>query len=485
MEYEAIIGLEVHVQLKTQTKLFCGCPIEYGALPNSRVCPICLGLPGALPSPNKQAIILTIQTGLMLGSEIAPRGKFDRKNYFYPDMPKNYQISQYDQPLCKGGAVQLYPLAFPKDAQKDPQAQSRKKIRLVRIHLEEDVGKSFHFGDYSGIDFNRAGTPLMEIVSEADIRSPEEAFAYLTALRQILRYGNVSDCDMEKGQLRCDVNVSVKPIGEEKWGTKCEIKNLNSISAVRKALKYEIQRQIHILELGGEISQETLRWDDLKGQTFPMRTKEYAHDYRYFPDPDLLTILTEGELIEEAQKRIPELPEEKKQRLSQHYGLTEYQASVLASDPQLADFFEKAAAQSANKVSVANFLINDYLAVASESETAIPIPPEYFSELSNLVDQGKLHMKQAKEIVKLMVTEKKSPTLIVQEKGLAQITSLDTLDAICKEAIEANPKSVADYRSGKTAAINAIKGYVMKKTKGQANPKIVHELLEKKLHELG
>lgn len=485
MDYEAIIGLEVHVQLKTRTKLFCGCAVEYGATPNSRVCPVCLGLPGALPSPNKEAIILTIQTGLMLGSEIARRGKFDRKNYFYPDMPKNYQISQYDQPLCKGGSVQLYPLAFPKDAQKDPQAQERKKIRIVRVHLEEDVGKSFHFDENSGIDFNRAGTPLMEIVSEADIRSPEEAFAYLSALRQILRYGNVSDCDMEKGQLRCDVNVSVKPAGEKKWGTKCEIKNLNSISAVRKALKYEIQRQIHVLSTGSKISQETLRWDDLRGQTVPMRTKEYAHDYRYFPDPDLLTVVTEGELVAEAKKRIPELPEQKKQRLCEVYGLNEYQSSVLASDPQLADYFEKAASTASNKVAVANFLINDYLAVASDLETAVPIPAEYFSELSNLVEQGKLHMKQAKEIVKVMVAEKKSPAAIVQEQGIGQITSVEVLQELCREAIKANPKSVSDYRSGKLAALNALKGYVMKKTKGQANPQIVHDLLEKTLKETG
>ncbi|QSR88480.1 Asp-tRNA(Asn)/Glu-tRNA(Gln) amidotransferase subunit GatB [Methylacidiphilum caldifontis] len=484
MDYEAIIGLEVHVQLKTQTKLFCGCTVEYGADPNSRVCPVCLGLPGALPSPNKQAIILTIQTGLMLGSEISPRGKFDRKNYFYPDMPKNYQISQYDQPLCKGGYIQLYPLAFPKDAQKDPQAQIRKKIRIVRVHLEEDVGKSFHFEENSGIDFNRAGTPLMEIVSEADIRSPEEAFAYLSALRQILRYGNVSDCDMEKGQLRCDVNVSVKPVGEEKWGTKCEIKNLNSISAVRKALKYEIQRQIQVLSMGNKIEQETLRWDDQRGQTILMRTKEYAHDYRYFPDPDLLTVVTEGELIEEAKKRIPELPEQKKQRLCETYGLSEYQSSVLAADPQLADYFEKAAKSASNKVAVANFLINDYLALVSDFETAIPLPAEYFSELSNLVDQGQVHMKQAKEMVKVMVSEKKRPSVIVQEQGLGQITSVDMLEALCKEAIDANPKSVSDYRAGKVAALNALKGYVMKKTKGKANPQIIHDLLEKKLREI-
>ncbi len=481
--YEAVIGLEVHVQVKTATKMFCGCRNEFGADPNTNVCPVCLGYPGALPTPNREAIIKTIATGLMLHCEIAKVCKFDRKNYFYPDMPKNYQISQYDQPLCLGGRIDLYTLAFPKDAQKEEQALHPRSVRLHRIHLEEDVAKSFHFEGHSGIDFNRAGTPLLEIVSEADMRTPEEAFAYLTALRQILVYGNISDADMEKGQMRCDVNVSVRPRGTEKFGTKCEIKNLNSISAVRRALAYEIDRQIEVVSSGGTIRQETRRWDDGRGQTFVMRTKEQAHDYRYFPDPDLLPIRTDDGLLEEAQARIPELPAAKKARFQHEYGLSEYQASVLASERGFADYFEAAAKEARQPSLVANYLTNDYLAVY-DIAAPVKFPPSYFAALANLVEGGKINSKQAREVLAIMLESGEEPESIVKAKGMSQVTDTAALEKLCDEAIAANPRSVADFKAGKEAAINAFKGFIMKATKGQANPQLVDTILRKKLSEI-
>src|SRR5271170_1756225 len=425
-DYEAVIGLEVHVQLKTNTKMFCSCKNEFGGASNSHVCPVCLGLPGVLPVPNEEAIVKTLLTGEMLGCQIATRCKFDRKNYFYPDMPKNYQISQYDEPLCIGGAVTLDLLAYPKDAQKDHTTVADKPIRLVRIHLEEDVAKSFHFEDgTSGIDFNRAGTPLMEIVSEADIASPEEAFAYLSALKQILIYGNVSDADMEKGQMRCDVNISVRPRGQKAFGTKCELKNLNSISGVRRALKYEIARQADMVASGGRIEQQTRRWDDDKGETTLMRSKEQAHDYRYFPDPDIQPVRTDHGLYEEAQSRMPELPAAKKLRLVRDFGVSAYQAGVLASDAPLADYFEKAAKpKPANGAAVANFLLNDFLATAGGEETLPKVAPEFFAELAELSASGQINSKQAKEVFSKMIAEEKSPTTLVKELGLAQVSDV-------------------------------------------------------------
>ncbi len=480
MEYEAVIGLEVHVQLKSNTKMFCGCRNQYGALPNTQVCPVCLGMPGVLPVPNEEAVIKTIQTGLMLGCTIATRCKFDRKNYFYPDMPKNYQISQFDQPLCLGGYVPLHLFAFPKDVQNEDQAKANKKVRLTRIHLEEDVAKSFHFDASSGIDYNRAGTPLMEIVSEADLASPEEAFAYLTALHQILVYGGVSDADMEKGQMRCDVNISIRPKGQKEFGTKCELKNLNTISGVRRSLHSEIARQIEVLTSGGVIRQETRRWDDAKGQTFLMRVKEGSHDYRYFPCPDLLPLRTDQGLLNTAKARVPELPAEKVARLMNEYGVTEYQAGVLASEIAFANYYETAAKPAKNKTIVANFLLNDYLATQPDLAN-IPIPPSHFTELADVVESGKVNSKQAKEIFAEMISSGASPSQIVKEKGMEQVSDTGALDAWCDEAIAANPKGVADYKSGKTGAVNSLKGYVMKMSKGKANPQVIGEILERKL----
>ena len=481
-EYIATIGLEVHVQLKTRTKMFCGCPVEYGAEPNTHVCPVCLGLPGALPVMNEEALRLTALAGLMLGCAIPPTCKFDRKNYFYPDMPKNYQISQYDLPFCVGGAVPLHDLAYPKDAQKSI-AHPGKKVGLVRIHLEEDVAKSFHMEHTTGIDFNRAGTPLLEIVSEPEISSAEEAFAYLTVLQQVMIYGGISDADMEKGQLRCDVNVSVRPAHTSTFGTKIELKNLNSISGVRRALIYEIPRQIAVLEAGGTLAQETRRWDDDLGETTLMRIKESAHDYRYFPDPDLMPVQTEP-LLAAARQRLPELPWDKRARFVADYGVSEYDAGVLADDLLLAAYFEEAAKQTPKPKAVANWILNDLLSALSASGQSLgecPLRPSGLVELISCIDAGTISGRQGKEVFAEMFASGKSAAAVVQEKGLQQVSDTGALEAFCDEVIAANPGPVADYRSGKTAAINFLKGQVMKLSKGKANPNAVSEILAAKL----
>jgi aspartyl-tRNA(Asn)/glutamyl-tRNA(Gln) amidotransferase subunit B len=477
-DYVATIGLEVHVQLKTRSKMFCGCAVEYGSEPNIHVCPICLGLPGALPAMNLQALKLTALTGLILKCEIASICKFDRKNYFYPDMPKNYQISQYDAPLCLNGEVPLSDLAYPKDAQRNI-GNPNKRVRLVRIHLEEDVAKSFHFGTTTGIDFNRAGTPLMEIVSQPDIASPEEAFAYLASLKQALIYGGVSDADMEKGQLRCDCNVSVRKKEETKLGTKIELKNLNSISGVRRALAYEIDRQIEVLDRGQTLLQETRRWDDDLGETSLMRTKESAHDYRYFPDPDLLPVKTEV-FMEEVRDLLPELPWEKRERFVREYGVSEYDAGVLADDLELSAYFELSAKGARKPKAVANYVLNDLLSAlgaANQSTRACPISPKQLNALVDLVDSGKISSKQGKDVFAEMFATGKDPGLIVEQRGLKQESDLGAIESLCNEVIAANPKSVEDYKAGKVAAINFLKGQVMKLSKGKANPNLVGETL--------
>jgi len=481
-EYSVTIGLEVHAQLKTKSKMFCGCKVEYGAEPNTHTCPTCLGLPGALPVMNGEALRLTARAGLMLGCDIPEVCKFDRKNYYYPDMPKNYQISQYDQPLCLGGGVPLHETAYPKDAQKTI-ATPGKTIRLTRIHLEEDVAKSFHLETASGIDFNRAGTPLMEIVSEADIASPEEAFAYLTALRQILVYGDISDADMEKGQMRCDVNVSVRPVGQKEYGTKIELKNLNSISGVRRALAFEIERQIAFVKAGGKLDQETRRWDDDRGETTLMRIKESAHDYRYFPDPDLLPVRT-AKLVESAKVGMPELPQAKRDRFVADFGISEYDAAVLADDAALADYFEKAAKGSPKPKSVANWIINDLLSALSAASLELsecPIQAAFIGELTILIEGGTISGRQGKEVFAEMMVSGKQPAVIVEEKGLKQVSDTGAIEAFCDEVIATNPVSVADFKSGKEAALNFLKGQVMKLSKGKANPTVAGEILAKKL----
>ena len=476
------IGLEVHVQLKTRSKMFCPCPVEFGAPPNTHTCPTCLGLPGALPVMNHEALRLTVLTGLMLGCDIAPISKFDRKNYFYPDMPKNYQITQYDLPLCANGTMPLHDLAYPKAAQKSVGA-SGKEVRLVRIHLEEDVAKSFHLESTTGIDFNRAGTPLMEIVSQPDIDSPEEAFAFLTALKQILIYGELSDADMEKGQLRCDCNISVRPEKQQEFGAKIEIKNMNSISGVRRALAYEIQRQVQALDRGEKLEQETRGWDDAKGETFLMRTKEFAHDYRYFADPDLVPVKTDA-LLEDVRARLPELPKAKRARFVQQYNVSPYDAAVLADDLALASYFETAARGARKPKYIANWILNDLQSALAGEGRAIadcPIPPAALDELVNLIDDGKISGKQAKEVFAEMFASGKSAEAVVKEKGIEQLSDAAAIEALCDQVIADNPKPVADFKAGNVASLNFLKGQVMKLSRGTANPAVAGEILERKL----
>jgi len=482
MQYIATIGLEVHVQLKTRSKMFCASPVEFGAEPNTHTCPVCLGLPGALPVMNHKALRMTVLTGLMLGCDIAPVCKFDRKNYFYPDMPKNYQISQYDMPICTNGSVPLHDLAYPKDAQKNIVAPD-KEVRLVRIHLEEDVAKSSHFENSTGIDFNRAGTPLMEIVTQPEINSPEEAFAFLTSLKQILIYGAVSDADMEKGQLRCDCNISVRPATQADLGVKIEIKNINSISGVRRALAYEIQRQIGVLENGGRLEQETRGWDDIAGETFLMRTKEFAHDYRYFPDPDLVPVKSEV-LLADVRARVPELPKAKRARFVQQYQVSPYDAGVLANDLDLARYFEAAAKGAKRPKNVVNWILNDLqnaLSNAGKTINDCPMAPEALDELVNLIDSGKISGKQGKEVFAEMFVSSKAAAAIVKEKGIEQLSDASAIEALCDQVIAANPKPAADFKAGNAASLNFLKGQVMKLSKGKANPQLAGEILERKL----
>jgi aspartyl-tRNA(Asn)/glutamyl-tRNA(Gln) amidotransferase subunit B len=516
-DYEVIIGLEVHVQLKTNTKMFCGCKNEFGGASNSHVCPVCLGLPGVLPVPNEEAIVKTILTGEMLDCQIATRCKFDRKNYFYPDMPKNYQISQYDEPLCLGGVVRLDLLAYPKDAQKDSTTIADKPVRLTRIHLEEDVAKSFHHDDgTSGIDFNRAGTPLMEIVSEADMSTAEEAFAYLSALKETLIYCGVSDADMEKGQMRCDVNISIRPHGQQEYGTKCELKNLNSISGVRRALKYEIARQIEVVTSGGTIRQETRRWDDVAGETTLMRIKEKAHDYRYFPDPDLQPVRTDTGLHERALKQMPRKREELKKDLEDLYHLPSYQAWSLISTgsnsntalqnpyippsatvPTTGTYLHSASSGSITfnyfkegieqrpqyAAQFANLFLNDYMGIISGSANPPEqaIPPYFIGQLAEMTGNGQINSRQAKEILKKSAFDYTPPAQIAQSPEYIQLSDTGALEAFCDQAIAANPKSVADFKAGKLNAVNALKGQVMKLSKGTANPTLVGDILVRKL----
>ncbi len=487
MEYEAVIGLEVHVQLKTKSKMWCTCANAFGAEPNTNVCPVCLGLPGVLPVANEEALRLTVLTGLLLNCEIPPHAKFDRKNYFYPDVAKNYQVTQYDRPSTRGGYLEF---EF---------NGGISRIRITRAHLEEDVGKNFHFERNSGVDFNRAGVPLLEIVSEPDLTGSEQAYEYLNALVDVLIYGGISDCDMEKGMVRCDVNVSVRPKGTKELGAKIEIKNMNSFSGVRRALEYEIPRQIEAVKAGGKLIQSTRRWDDVGGVTEEMRTKEHAHDYRYFPEPDLMPFEPTEKWLEEISSRVVELPLTRKQRFMKDYQLPAGDAEAFKNDVALGNYFEPIAKQSKNPKAVANWVINNLRAMMSAGkqsqeeswgEAAAPkvmqfsdlrFKPESINGLVDLVAGGKISSKIAQEIFTEMFNTGKSPSVIVQEKGLAQVSDTGAIEKFCDEAIAANPNSVADYKNGKIAALNFLKGQVMKLSKGKANPNLVGEILEKKL----
>ena len=472
MEYEACIGLETHVQLKTQSKMWCSCPNDFGSDPNTNVCPVCLGFPGVLPVANEEALKLTALAGLLLNCQIPARAKFDRKNYFYPDAAKNYQITQYDQPSTSAGHV-------------DFEFQGGiGRVRITRAHLEEDVGKSFHFDRSSGVDFNRGGVPLLEIVSEPDITSSEMAYDYLTTLKNILMHGGVSDCDMEKGMVRCDVNVSVRPKGATELGAKIEIKNMNTFSGAKRAIDHEIERQVGVLKSGGKLSQETRRWDDVTGMTESMRSKEMAHDYRYLPDPDLLPLEPGEEWIAEVRARVVELPLVRKQRLMTTYSIPGGDAEVFVNDPELGAYFESIAQGAKSAKAVANWVINNLCAKLSESYASVSdlkFEPSGIPALIALVDSGKISSKIAQEVFADMYESGDSPDAIVEKKGLVQVSDSGELGKFCDDAIAANPKSVEDFRAGKEAALNFLKGQVMRFSKGKANPQIVGEMLKEKL----
>ncbi len=472
MEYEAVIGLETHVQLKTKSKMWCGCANEFGSAPNTNVCPVCLGLPGVLPVANAEALRLTALTGLLLNCTISPFAKFDRKNYFYPDMPKNYQITQYDKPSTVNGQVEF---EF---------KGGLSRVRITRAHLEEDVGKNFHFDQNSGIDFNRAGVPLLEIVSEPDLTSAEMACVYLNALKDILIYGGVSDCDMEKGMVRCDVNVSVRPVGQKELGAKIEIKNMNSFSGVRRALEYEIPRQIDVVQRGGTLSQETRRWDDMAGVTETMRSKEMAHDYRYFPEPDLMPFVPDEEWLKAVRSRVVELPLARKQRFMASYQLPAPDAETFVYDRPLANYFEAAAVGAKNPKAIANWVINNLRAKLTEAQIPldeVKINHAAIPQLVTLVESGKISSKIAQEVFAEMFASGESPDVIVARKGLAQVSDSVAIEKFCDEVIAAHPRSGQDFRAGKVAALNFLKGQVMKASKGKANPTLVGEILERKL----
>ena len=482
MPYLVTIGLEVHCQVKTQTKMFCACRTSFGEVPNTHTCPVCLGLPGALPVLNEAAIEQTLLSGLMLGCGSPEISKWDRKSYFYPDMPKNFQTTQFDQPLCIGGGVPLYAHCYPTDA-RNSIARPDKVVRLNRIHLEEDVAKSTHLGNSSLIDFNRAGTPLMEIVSEPDMESGEEAFAYLRSLQMILIQGGVSDADMEKGQLRCDVNISLRRRPEDPLGSKVELKNLNSISAIRRAIHFEIQRQGEDLDQGRGQVQATRRWDDERGETQLMRTKEDAHDYRYFACPDLLPVRT-APLLEKVRPRVPELPHELALRFERDLGVTPYDAAVLSSDKHLASYFEAVCDAAIAGKKVANFIINNLLGTLNERGLGVadcPVPPHQLRALLVLVENGTLAASQAREVFAVLFdAPEKDPAVIANELGFKPAVAGE-LEALCEAVIGNCPAEVAAVQAGNDKLLNFLTGQVMKSATTKPNPKQVTELLRAKL----
>jgi len=479
MKYEAVIGLETHVQVRTASKMFCGCANSFGEEPNTRCCPVCMGYPGVLPSPNKAAIRATVKAGLLTGCTIAKFSKFDRKSYFYPDMPKNYQISQYDLPFCEHGKIHLEGTGF------SGAPLPVKEIGITRIHLEEDVAKLTHFGGVSGVDYNRAGVPLMEVVSEPDMRSADEAYAYLTSLKEIMRYGGIGDCDMEKGQMRCDVNISLRPEGQQEFGTKIELKNLNSFRAVHRAIEYEIWRQADLLDQGVVLKQETRGWNDEQGETYLMRTKESAHDYRYFPDPDLMPVRFTDAEIEAIRKELPEMPEAMRERFIADYGLTAYDAEVLTADRTVAAWFDKAAKLAKTPKLVANWIGSELLRLLGDSKISIDeckITPETLAELTDLIDSGAISGKIGKEVFAEMFESGASPKKIVESKGLSQVSDSGAIAQVVAQAIAANPKQLAEFKAGNAKLLQYFVGQVMKLSKGRANPQLVVAELQKQLN---
>jgi aspartyl-tRNA(Asn)/glutamyl-tRNA(Gln) amidotransferase subunit B len=475
--YETVIGLEVHVELKTNTKIFCDSSTEFGAEPNTHVCPVCLGLPGVLPVLNRQVLEFGIRAALALNCEVARFSKFDRKNYYYPDLPKNYQISQYDLPLAQWGHLDI------------ETGQGTKRIGITRIHMEEDAGKLVHQGTiattpYSLVDYNRTGVPLLEIVSEPDLRSTDEAKAYLEKIKSIIQYTGVSDCKMEEGSLRCDANISLRPTGSTVLGTKAEIKNMNSFKALYKALEYEVKRQISTLQQGGRIVQETRTWDEAKGVTLSMRSKEEAQDYRYLPDPDLVPMVIERELVARIKADLPELPDARRQRYVTEFGLSPYDAMVLTDTRELADYFEKCVTLYPNAKTVGNWVMGDLSRLVNIAHLDIidcPVRPHQLAAMLKMIDDGTISGKIAKTVFEEMFATGKDPVAIVKEKGLVQITDEGALDAIVEQVLSGNPKSVEDYRAGKEKALGFLVGQVMKATRGKANPELVNRLLKSKL----
>lgn len=474
MQYEAIIGLEVHAQMLTKSKMFCGCSTKFGSEPNTQTCPVCTGMPGVLPVMNKKALEFAIKTGLAMNCKISSYSRFARKNYFYPDLPKNYQISQYELPLCENGFIEI------------TVDGKNRRIGITRIHIEEDAGKSIHEGgNFSLVDLNRAGVPLMEIVSEPDIRTPREAAEYMRKLRTILRYLGVCDGNMEQGSLRCDANVSVRPAGSRELGIKTEIKNINSFKFVEKALEYEIERQIRILQEGGRIIQETRLWNSEAGRTVSMRTKEEAHDYRYFPEPDLVPIMVEKDFIQEIRACLPELPDEKRERFISDYGLPGYDADFLVSERAMAEWFEEAVRLGGQPKAVSNWIQGDLMRLLKDEDKIIeecPLKPEQLVGMLKLIDNDTISGKIAKTVFEEMYKSGKVAEDIIKEKGLVQISDLSFIEEAVDEIIQKNPSEVDRYRAGEEKLFGFFVGQVMKATKGKANPKIVNEILRKRLN---
>ena len=469
-DYEVIIGLEVHAELSTNTKMYCNCSTSFGADPNTHCCPICTGMPGVLPVLNEKVVEYAVKAGLATNCEISRFSKQDRKNYFYPDLPKAFQTSQYDLPLCIGGHLDINV------------GGEKKRIGITRIHIEEDAGKLIHDA-YTGdtlVDMNRCAVPLIEIVSEPDIRSAEEAVAYMQTLKSILEYLDVCDCKMQEGSLRCDVNLSVRPVGQKEFGTRTETKNLNSFKAIQNSIEFEIKRQIEEVENGGTIYQETRRWDDAKGIGYAMRSKEDAHDYRYFPEPDLAPIVLSDDYINNIKENLPEMPHVKKERYIQEFSLPEYDADILTSSIKSANFFEAANAICNNPKAVANWIMGDFARMLNEKEIEInesKVTPENLAELISLIDKGTISSKIAKQVFEDMFESGENAKDIVEKKGLVQMSDEGAIKAIVEKVVEANPQSVADYKAGKDRAIGFLVGQIMKETKGKANPQIVNKLL--------
>ncbi len=474
MEFEPVIGLEVHAQLKTETKIFCGCSTQFGAPPNTHTCPVCLGMPGVLPVLNRKVVDYTLRTALATNCRINPESRFARKNYFYPDLPKGYQISQYQLPLAEKGVIDI-----------DLNGQ-RKRIGITRIHMEEDAGKLIHDPDrsQSRVDFNRTGVPLMEIVSEPDIRSPEEAGAYLRQLRAIVRYIGVCDGNMEEGSFRCDANISIRPKGSDSFGTRAELKNLNSFRHVEKALAYEIQRQIEIITEGGQITQETRLWDPDQNRSHGMRGKEEAHDYRYFPDPDLLPLVIDDDWIDRIRVTLPELPDAKRSRFVSQYGLPAYDAQILTTSREMADYFEACLKWCKNPKLISNWVMVELTGLLNNTEKTIdqsPVTAEHLGKMLQMVDDDAISGTIAKTVFTEMAATGQPPGKIVEEKGLVQVSDADALGTFVDKVLADNSAQVTDYKNGKTKLIGYFVGQVMKLTKGQANPKMVNEILRKHL----